>query len=136
MKTIKVETKKLKEIVNITPQIEKFLKKYPAQDGMIHLFLKHSTAALTTAYIKEGFDLQMIGSFEVTLPAPSLPRPANHHTHHISHLPAHIAASMLGPHLAVPVKNNKLQLGTFQSIVLVELNGPRTREIIVDYQNQ
>ncbi len=103
---------------------------------MIHLFLKHSTAALTTAYIQEGFDLEMIGAFEVTLPAPSLPRPANHHTHHISHMPAHITASMLGPHLAVPVENNKLQLGNFQSIVLVELNGPKEREIVVDYNER
>lgn len=55
------------------------------------------------------------------------------HTHHTGHLPAHIVASLLGPHLAIPVVKNKLMLGAFQSIVLVELNGPRKREILIDY---
>ena len=131
-----METKKLKEVVNITPQVEKMLKNYPARDGMLHLYLKHTTAALTTAYIEEGIDLEMIGAFEVMLPTSALPRSESTHTHHIGHLPAHVVASLLGPHLAIPVVKNKLMLGAFQSIVLVELNGPRKRELLVDYREK
>jgi len=136
MRKITVETKKLKEVVNITPQVEKMLKNYPARDGMLHLYLKHTTAALTTAYIEEGIDLEMIGAFEVMLPTSALPRSESTHTHHIGHLPAHVVASLLGPHLAIPVVKNKLMLGAFQSIVLVELNGPRKRELLVDYREK
>lgn len=133
MRKIIVKTKKLKEVVDIAPQIDKLLEKYPAKNGMMHLFLKHSTAALTTAYLAEDLDLDMIGAFEMMLPH-TLTEAKGHHTHKMGHLPAHVAASLLGPHLAVPVENNKLQLGPFQSLVLVELNGPNKREITVDYQ--
>ncbi len=135
MKTITVETKKLKEVVNIAPNIEELLKKHPAQDGMMHLFLKHSTAALTTAYIEEGIDLDLIGALDVMIPH-TITSIGKHHTHHFSHLPAHITASMLGPHLAVPIEKNKLILGLYQSLVMVELNGPRKREIVVDYKEK
>lgn len=136
MRKIVVETKKLKEVVNITPKIEKILKDKPARDGMLHLYLRHATAALTTAYIEEGVDLDMIGAFEVMLPAASLVRAESMHTHHTGHLPAHVVASLLGPHLAIPVIKNKLMLGVFQSIVLIELNGPREREILIDYKEK
>jgi secondary thiamine-phosphate synthase enzyme len=136
MRKIIVETKKLKQVVNITPQMEKILKNYPARDGMLHLYLRHTTAALTTAYIEEELDLHMIGAFEVMLPTSALPKSESMHTHHIGHLPAHVVASLLGPHLAIPVIKNKLMLGTFQSVVLVELNGPRKREILVDYREK
>jgi secondary thiamine-phosphate synthase enzyme len=141
MRQIKVKTKKLREVINITPQVEKMLEKYPARDGMIHLYLRHTTAALTTAFIGEDVDLGMLGAFEMMLPHQALAdmhagigMHNYEHTHHTSHLPAHVVASMLGPHLAIPVEDNKLKLGTFQSIALVELNGPLEREIIVDYQ--
>lgn len=128
MRKIIIETKKLKEVVDIAPYIRELLERHPAQDGMMHLFLKHSTAALTTAYIEEGIDLDLIGALEVAV--------GEHHTHYLSHLPAHITASMLGPHLAVPVEQNKLILGLYQSLVLVELNGPRKREIAIDYKEK
>ncbi len=136
MRRIIIETKKSKEVVNITPYIERLLKKYPAKDGMIHLFLRHSTAALTTAFIEEGLDLDMLGAFEIMLPPHSLTESEGHHTHYMTHLPAHIAASMLGPHLAVPVEENKLKLGALQSVALIELNGPRKREIVIDYSEK
>lgn len=135
MKKIAVETKKLREVINITSEIEKLLKNHPAKDGIVHLYLKHSTAALTTAFIEESLDLDMLGAFETMVPHP-LTNSEGHHTHHIGHLPAHVIASILGPHLAIPVEKNKLQLGIFQSLVLVELNGPKKREILIDYQEQ
>ena len=45
---------------------------------------------------------------------------------------AHLKATLLGPSQAIPVKDGKLLLGTWQGITLVELDGPRKREIIVD----
>jgi|Napbiome12C3dose_1001474.scaffolds.fasta_scaffold00006_90 secondary thiamine-phosphate synthase enzyme len=136
MKKIIIKTKRLKEVINIIPQINGLLKEHPARDGMMHLFLKHSTAGLTTAYIEEGLDLDMIGAFEIMLPPHTLTESEGHHTHYMTHLPAHIAASLLGPHLDVPVEENKLNLGNLQSVVLVELNGPREREIVVDYNER
>lgn len=131
MKKITIQSKKLKEVINLTLKIKDLLEKFPAKDGMLHLYLKHSTAALTTAYL-EG-DLDVIGAFEIIIPTSSL---AKEHTHHIGYLPAHVIASMFGPHLAIPVVNNKLTLGKFQSVALIELNGPRKREILINYNKK
>ncbi len=133
MKNIIVESKKIKEVIDITRDIEKMLEEHPAEDGMLHLFLRHATAALTTACLEEDTELDMIGAFEIMLPQ-STSKSSHEHTHHTDHLPSHILASLLGPHLAIPVVNNKLMLGQSQSIALIELNGPRKREIVVDYK--
>jgi|SRR3989344_1520747 len=133
MKNIIIESKKVREVINITVDIEAILKEHPAADGMLHLFLRHSTAALTTAFLEEAKDLDLIGAFEIMLPHHAT-KPSHEHTHHTDHLPAHVLASLLGPHLAIPVANNKLMLGQSQAIALVELNGPREREIVVDYK--
>lgn len=111
------------------------LKKIPAEDGMLHLYLRHSTAALTTVCLAEDPDLDIIGKFEIMLPQ-SGGESSHEHTHHKDCLPAHIIASFLGPHLAIPVLGNKLMLGQCQSVALVELNGPRKREILVDYRKK
>ena len=139
MRHIMVTTKQLREVLNITPQVEKMLEKYPARDGMIHLYLRHTTAALTTAFIDEDVDLSLLGAFEIMLPHKTLTDWHSgiselEHTHHVGHLPAHVVATMLGPHLMIPIEKNKLKLGTFQSVVLVELNGPKEREIVVYYK--
>ncbi|HYL82557.1 MAG TPA: secondary thiamine-phosphate synthase enzyme YjbQ, partial [Candidatus Acidoferrum sp.] len=44
---------------------------------------------------------------------------------------AHIKATILGPSQAVPVRSGRLTLGTWQSVMLVELDGPRDRTVIV-----
>lgn len=133
MRKLFIQTKQIKQIINITPKVEELLKKYPARDGLVHLFLRHTSAALITAYIEPGMDLEMIGAFEVMIPH-RISKTEEIHTHHMGHLPAHVVGSILGPSLVIPVKNNKLLLGTFQSIILVELNGPLKREIILEYK--
>lgn len=134
MRKIVVSTKKAQEVVNITPVVEKLLKEHPAKDGLVHLFLKHTTAALTTAYIED--DLDLIGAYEVIIPLRQSKSMHEHgeHTHHEGHLPAHVVGSLLGPQLIIPVKKNKLDLGDFQSVALVELKGPRKREIVAVYE--
>ena len=63
-----IKTTKTKAVVNITREVKKILDKHPAKDGLIHLFLRHTTAALTTAYIEEDLDLDLIGAYEVMVP--------------------------------------------------------------------
>ncbi len=135
MKKIIVKSKKLKEVINVTSKIENLLAKFPAEDGMLHLYLRHSTAALSTVCLAENPDLDLIGEFEIMLPQ-SGAKFSHEHTHRKDHLPAHVIASLLGPHLAIPVLDNKLMLGKYQSVAMIELNGPRKREILVDYSRK
>jgi len=124
MQSLTVSTKKKKEVVDITDKIQSLLT--DKKDSTIcFLFIKHTTAALTTADLDPGTDLDMLDAFEAIVP-----KLHYRHPHNPSHVPDHIMASIIGASVAIPVSNGNLELGTWQRVVLVELDGPREREIV------
>ncbi len=60
------------------------------------------------------------------------PRAAWRHDRIDSNAAAHIKATILGPGQTIPVRGGRLALGTWQSVMLVELDGPRERTVIVE----
>ncbi|NIT04566.1 YjbQ family protein [Candidatus Saccharibacteria bacterium] len=128
MEKITVTTKKPKEIIDITNEINRKLKSENASSGLCHLFASHTTCALTTADLDPGTDQDMLDAFEEMVP--KLPY---HHPHNPSHVGDHIMSSVLGPSVTIPVENGQLVLGTWQRVVLIELYGPREREVIVSF---
>jgi len=121
---IKIKTKKNKEIVDITEIINDFLKNEKKDNGLVYIFVLHTTCALTTADLDPGTDLDMLDAFEKIIPQLKY-----RHPHNPSHVKDHIMSSIIGTHLILPFENKKLVLGTWQRVVLVELDGPREREI-------
>ncbi len=121
-----IKTKKNKEVMNITDLIEAEVKKAGVKDGICHLFLAHTTAALSTADLDPGTDLDMLDAFEAMMP-----KLKYRHPHNPAHVGDHILSSLIGVSLSVPFKGGKLILGTWQRIVLMEFNGPREREVII-----
>ena len=121
-----IKTQKAKEVVDITDEINKKLKEKDFKEGLCHLFLAHTTAALTTADLDPGTDLDMLDAFQAMIP-----KLAYRHPHNPQHAPDHILSSLIGTSLIVPVKERRLVLGTWQRVVLIEFNGPREREINV-----
>ena len=51
------------------------------------------------------------------------------HGHDPSHAWSHMASSLLGPSLTIPIARGQLVLGTWQSVLLIELDGPRHRDV-------
>lgn len=131
MQILRITTKKEKQIVDITEQIEKILKEQSAKEGICFLFTRHTTAALTTADLDPGTDRDMLDAFEAMMP-----KLRYRHPHNPSHVPDHIMSSVIGASVFVPFTNKKMMLGTWQKIILVELSGPRSREIVVEVQNK
>lgn len=129
MEKIIVKTKKAKEIVDITEKINNMLKKHAAGVGFCRLFVPHTTASITAANLDPEKDLDILEGIEMVTPKKELS-----HLRHLLHVPNNIIASFLGSSLIVPFKGSELMLGKWQRIVLVELNGPRTREVIVGYE--
>lgn len=123
-----VKTSKKKQIIDITEIINRELKKKNAKIGLCNLFIKHTTAALTAADLDPGTDLDMLDAFEELIP-----KLKYRHPHNPAHVPDHILSSIIGPSLTVPIKNGELDLGTWQRVILVELDGPREREIILSF---
>jgi secondary thiamine-phosphate synthase enzyme len=126
MDTLRIETSKQKEVVDLTPKVTALIKQHKVSDGICHLFLVHTTAALTTGEIGEGTEEDLLDVVEQMIP-----RIRFRHAHDPSHAWSHMASSILGPSLMVPIANGKLVLGTWQSVLLVELDGPRDREVQV-----
>lgn len=123
MKTITVSTKKKDEIVDITRTVEGLLRPMKPE-GVCTIFVSHTTCALTTADLDPGTDLDFLDALRRILPEMNY-----RHPHDPSHTPDHILSSIIGSSLAIPYTDHKLLLGTWQRIVLVELDGPRQRTV-------
>jgi secondary thiamine-phosphate synthase enzyme len=126
MLELTVTTRDNKEVVDITDGVNEILRNNNIKDGLVHLFVAHTTAALTTADLDPGTDLDMLDAFDELVPKLDF-----RHPHDPSHTPDHILSSLIGASLAVPVDEGKLVLGTWQRIILIEFNGPKDRKIIV-----
>jgi secondary thiamine-phosphate synthase enzyme len=124
MKTTTIRTRKKDEVVDITETVEESLREMNAGDGVCMVFAAHTTCALTTADLDPGTDLDLLDALRRLLPKMSY-----RHPHDPAHTPDHILSSLIGPSVTVPYANGRLLLGTWQRIILVELDGPRQRTV-------
>jgi secondary thiamine-phosphate synthase enzyme len=123
---IEIKTNKKREIVDVTDKIQEIIEKQDKNSGLIHLFALHTTCALTTADLDPGTDLDYLDTLEKIVPKLNF-----RHPHNPSHFPDHFLSSLIGTSLLVPFENKNLILGTWQRIILIELDGPRVRNIKV-----
>ena len=120
---VQVETSNKRQVIDITELIENRL---PDGSGLVNIFVKHTTCSVTTADLDPGTDLDLLDAVWQMIP-----KLKYRHPHNPAHVPAHLASSIIGPSVSIPVRNGKLVLGTWQRAVLVELDGPRDRQLIV-----
>ena len=126
METLKIKTDRLKQIVDLTDRVNALVAKRKMTEGLCCLFVTHTTACVTTGEIGEGTEKDLLDVVQEMIPKIDF-----RHGHDPSHAWSHMASSILGPSLTVPVSGGKLLLGTWQSILLVELDGPRDRDVHV-----
>lgn len=124
MHRLVVKTRQKREILDITDLIEDQLGNDGSGSGICHLLILHTTAALTTADLDPGTDLDMLDAFEAMVP-----KLRYRHPHDPTHVPDHILSALIGTSLSLPFDRKKLLLGTWQRVVLIELDGPREREL-------
>lgn len=102
----------------ITSDVLQYLDKLP-ETGLLNLFIKHTSAALTlneNADPSVRYDFEQIMNHVVTEDEP-------YYTHTFEgsdDMPAHVKASLIGPSITIPIKNHRLNLGTWQGIYLCE----------------
>jgi secondary thiamine-phosphate synthase enzyme len=126
MEHLRIRTSHRKQVVDVTDQIQAVIRTAQMQEGLCHVFITHTTAALTTGEIGEGTEQDFLQVVEQMIP-----RIDFRHAHDPSHAWSHMASSILGPSLTIPVSGGQLKLGTWQSVMLVELDGPRERQVHV-----
>lgn len=125
MQRLTIKTRRKREVVDITEEVDRLLGSgnQPGA-GTCSLFILHTTAALTTADLDPGTDLDMLDAFEAMVP-----KLHYRHPHDPAHVPDHILSALIGTSVALPAEKGRLLLGTWQRVVLVELDGPRERQM-------
>ncbi len=124
MQTLNINTNSRTQFVDITRQIQDSLAPLNIDDGIITIFIPHTTAGLT---INENADPDVTADMEMVLNR-MVPWTGGY-AHYEGNTAAHVKTSMMGSSLQVIVENGKLQLGTWQSIYFCEFDGPRTRKV-------
>jgi secondary thiamine-phosphate synthase enzyme len=121
-----VRSKRKKEVVDITDEVDNLIREKGATDGVCVMFLKHTSAALTTADLDPGTDIDYLDAFEAIIP-----KLHYRHPHDPSHVGDHINSAMIGTSLSIPIKDGALDVGVWQRLVVIELNGPKERELSI-----
>ncbi|WP_372915080.1 secondary thiamine-phosphate synthase enzyme YjbQ [Pyrococcus kukulkanii] len=127
MDVVRVTTSKEIEIIDITEKIREIVGKSGVEDGIVVVFTRHTTAGIIINENESG----LISDLEKTLEK-LIPKGAGYsHDRVDNNAHSHLRAIILGSSVVIPVENGRLALGTWQSVLFVELDGPRTREIYV-----
>ena len=115
------------EMIDITEEIRSILKKSGMMEGVCHLFVPHTTAAVT---INENADpdvpKDILAELDKIVPLHDAYR------HMEGNSAAHIKASLFGSSETLLVEGGSLILGTWQSVFFCEFDGPRTRKVLVE----
>lgn len=138
---IEVETDKGISIHNITPQIVQLLNASSVKNGQVLVFSRHTTTALA---INENEE-RLLEDVKVHLE--KLAPPSEKYLHNDLHLRdvppdepmnahSHLMAMMLSTSEVIPVVDGKLALGTWQSVLFFDLDGPRKRTVFVQISGE
>jgi len=128
MITLTVSTSRKTEFIDITRQIAAEVSKSGVKDGLLMVFIPHTTAAVT---INEGADPSVKDDVLMVL---NKVVPWNEQYRHAEgNSPAHAKSSLIGCSELVAVEDGKLVLGTWQSIFFCEFDGPRTRKALLKW---
>ena len=107
-----------KSFLDITSHVQDFVTSSDIQNGVCHLFIKHTSASLV---IQENYDPSVRQDFE-TIFSKLVPEdfPYVHNMEGKDDMPAHIRSALTSTSETVPVVNGKLSLGTWQGIYIWE----------------
>jgi secondary thiamine-phosphate synthase enzyme len=123
---VEISTHARTELVDITDEIRKAIKKSGVKSGTCIIYIPHTTAAVT---INENYDPSVCEDIVVTLN-----RLVPHNTrysHTEGNADAHIKAAIIGSTRTVFFEDGKILFGTWQGIFFCEFDGPRRRRILV-----
>lgn len=113
-------------MIDITSKVQAAVRESGIQNGLVHVFSMHTTAAVT---INENADpavtTDMLTFINKVIPWD------DGFEHREGNSAAHIKVSLFGPSEIIPLENGSLVLGTWQGIYFCEFDGPRSRRVNV-----
>lgn len=118
-KKIILNTNKNFEIIDITSQIN---REIDIDSGIVNVFSKHSTSAIVVNENESG----LLKDLELMLGDLVSDKYSWQHDRIDNNAKSHLKSFLLSSSETIPIKNGKLDLGTWQSVFFIELDGPRT----------
>ena len=118
--------------VDLTAEVAEFVSDARAREGMVMLFIRHTSASLT---IQENADPSVLGDLTMALDRLA-PEDAgwSHDTEGPDDMPAHVKAMLTTTSLQIPIMQGELMLGTWQAVYLIEhRRRPHRREIVLQF---
>lgn len=134
--TLSLETTQNREIINITPKIESWLRQISAKEGILLITVPHATAGLILNEDEPGLtkDILSVAKFLDFIGAQI---GGFAHNRVDKNTAAHLGSALFGSQLSLPISGSKVQRGTWQEILFIELDGPRPeRHISLLFLNQ
>ena len=134
---LSIKTSQKKELIDITDKVKVIIKNFKVRDGIALIFARHTTCAIIISEAEDYLEKDLIQFLEKEGPRGPFKHShgdlnANDPVHASqSHTPAHLMSATIGQSKAIPVSHGELLLGTWQRVCLLELDGPRTREVVI-----
>ncbi|MEO0185917.1 MAG: secondary thiamine-phosphate synthase enzyme YjbQ [candidate division WOR-3 bacterium] len=124
-----ISTDKSEELIDITSEVEEIVSGSEIKNGIVHIFIPHATAGVI---LNESADPNIKTDFLNAIER-AIPKRANYlHDHIDRNAGAHIRSAIVGSSLTIPLRNGEMVLGTWQSIMFCEFDGPRrSRRVVV-----
>jgi secondary thiamine-phosphate synthase enzyme len=118
MRTVEIDVDTSRDrIVDLTRELERFCDE--GGDGLVNVFVPHATAGLALMETGSGSEGDLLAALEHLLPRDGRYR----HAHGArGHGADHLLPALISPSITLPVVGGRVALGTWQSLVLVDLN--------------
>lgn len=121
-----VRSTEREQLIDITLQVAEAVSASGVRDGVVHVFVAHTTAGVT---INENADPDVVWDLLAGLRS-TYPRDAGWR-HREGNADAHLKSTVVGSSVTVPVEAGRMVLGTWQSLWFCEFDGPRMRSVVV-----
>lgn len=125
-------TTKTREPIDITNDINTLITQHKIDDGLCHLFLKHTSAGLMISASKDENVLLDIEDYLQYCVPDKKETGVYRHENYPADMAGHLRSVLLGVEKTIPIANGKLNLGRLQAVYLYEFNQhPNKREIVI-----
>ncbi|MFD7970746.1 YjbQ family protein [Streptomyces clavifer] len=117
---LSITTGRTETVTDLTGDCEQFLARVaPGRDGLLNIFVPHATAGVAILETGAGSDDDLLAALQTLLPADDRWR---HRHGSPGHGRDHVLPALVPPHATLPVIGGRLELGTWQSVCLVDTN--------------
>jgi secondary thiamine-phosphate synthase enzyme len=135
---ISLSTGNRMEVLDITGKVERVVEEAGVKNGMVNLWISHTTAAIAVNEHDTDLWEDILAAFERLVPLKAdyrhnakygwSSREQNAH--------AHILNCLIKPNVTIPLSGGRIQLGTWQAILFIEMDGSRTRTVHVQVMGE